>query len=81
MLPWLKIILVEIRYRMAILALKLGVHHKFVRGFSMEKSDEQNSLTYMFRLQMQNFSWPKKSSEIFENHHTLLVSILDSLLI
>ena len=59
---------------MVILALKFGVHPNFVKrgGFSMAKSDKQNTLTYMFRLQMPKLSWPKKSCEIFKNHRTLL---------
>ena len=68
------IILVDIEHKMSILSLKLGVHPKFVKrgGFSMAKSDKQNTLSYMFRLQIQNHSWSEKSREIFKNHRTLL---------
>ena len=56
MLLCLYIILIDIEHKMAILGLKLGVHPKFVKrgGFSMAKSDKQNTLSSMFWLQMQN---------------------------
>ena len=77
MLLCLYIILMDIEHKMAILGLKLGVHPKFVKrgGLSMAKSDKQNTLSYMFRLQMPNFGWPKKSREFFKNHRTLIYSI------